>query len=114
MHLHIVLAGPCESANGTDHIAWVSVQSIGARPFHDPTCVLNQGDHSFVSHPSWVNYRTAEIVELDRIERGINQGVLKLKEPMGYEIFQQILNGAFNSKHTPQQVKDFIEMDLSL
>lgn len=109
MHLHIVLAGPCEASSGVDHVAWVSVQSVTEDAFHDPTCILDQGDHSFVSKPSWVNYRKSDLVEVDRVQRGIDSGCFIKKEPMNYDVFRRVLAGVYVSKHTPLKVKDFID-----
>jgi len=53
-HLYAVMNDPCPEGL----CLMVNVTSIRAR-YHDPACLLDDGDHPFIQHPSYMLYRLA-------------------------------------------------------
>lgn len=107
MHLYVVLTPPQQMPDGSAALAWVCVRSLYPDSYHEPTCVLQRGDHDFIVRPSWVDYARAAIEHVDFIDKGIRNGQLAQKAPMSPVVFQKVFGGLTTSKRTPRMVKDF-------
>jgi hypothetical protein len=103
-HLFILLtdgAGePCQSA-------LVSISSVYQGKFCDKTCLLHPGDHPFVRRPSFVHYREAILLEIEKLVRGVNDGKLIPRDPLGTDVFARVCQGVMESRYTPHKVKMF-------
>tara|TARA_R110001606_G_scaffold122144_4_gene254929 strand:- start:339 stop:764 length:426 start_codon:yes stop_codon:yes gene_type:complete len=59
----------------------------------DSTCILNQGDHPFIRHKSFINYKETRIIDIEKIRNGISKKVFSSHHDVDQEIFTQICNG---------------------
>ncbi len=67
-HLWVVINDPTRHSNTA---LFVNVTTMSA--IAETTCVLQAGDHPFITHQSWIRYasaKTALVAELDRLEAG--------------------------------------------
>ena len=105
MHLFVVLRNPAGPQRLT-----VIVQINSARPGkkYDRTCMLHAGEHEFIKHPSYVNYRKCRLEFAEVLERGIKSGRYKEKARIDAGLFERILAGAARSKSTRQYVKEYL------
>lgn len=58
-HLHVVLTNPFIYGDGDEQILLVNISSVPTdRPYlkYDKTCILREGDHSFIKRDSYVYY----------------------------------------------------------
>lgn len=95
-HLFVVLNDPCPDGQ----CLLVMVSSVKPNRHYDPTCVLDDGDHPYIDHKSYIVYRLAEAMQVSRISKMV---ALKYYEPrmdMDPAIFQQICDGLFESDET--------------
>lgn len=63
-HLHVLLTNPMGAAR---LVLLVSVSSVRAGLYHDPTCYLYPGDHEFLRHQSHVVYARAQLQSESKI-----------------------------------------------
>jgi hypothetical protein len=59
LHLYAIITPQCRWG----HHLIVSISSIKQGRYHDPTCELEAGKHSFVTRPSFVHYGSARTVD---------------------------------------------------
>lgn len=70
----------------------------------DDTCVLNVGDHDFVTHASYVFYAEATIMKAAGIKNGFDRGVLTPRDPLIDPVFERVIEGINKSPDTPRNV----------
>lgn len=63
----------------------------------DCSCVLNKGDHSFIQHPSVINYADAKDCEINKIEIAIQKNVFKKHKSVSPKLLNKIISGAKTS-----------------
>jgi hypothetical protein len=101
-HLTAVLNDPCAD----DLCLLVTITSIVPGRFHDPACVLDRGDHSFLRHPSFVLYRLAATVRAQHICNLVAKKYYLEKDEFPEQVFDRILGGVYISKEvTPRIIK---------
>lgn len=103
-HLHIVCCDPDEKGN----VVIVSVCSARDDNKHDQTCLLQDFEHRFLSHESYVLYREAKITTGAALQAGVVQGVMIPHDPVNGQIFLRVKNGICRSPQTPRKVKNFM------
>jgi len=95
-HLCVVISDP--PSNPTDPVVIVSFTTY--RPGKvEATCLLDVGDHPFITHKTAVDYGKSRLeskAELDRLVR--NHGV-DLRDPLGADVLDRIRAGASKSPH---------------
>ncbi|QIO10023.1 hypothetical protein [Acinetobacter lanii] len=108
-HLFIVLfdpQSPIDISFGKKlHLAQVNFTSVRSGMNYDSTCIVEPGDHSFITHKSYVNYSRLRYEEYEPIKRGVQNGRLLLHEPVTYDLLCRIREGAITSNKTPTFVK---------
>lgn len=75
---------------------------------YDATCVLQVGDHPFVRHPTYVDYRSATIRPVERLEMGVANGELHTHDPVTEALFARIRQGLTASPSTSFKVAGFV------
>lgn len=102
-HFFVILT----KQNNHGELLIVSLSSIKPGNFHDKTCLLYPGDHPFIRHDSYVNYRHARIEAERRLRLGIRDGKFIPHDPFGDEIFFRICQGIMESRFTAHKIKEF-------
>lgn len=104
MHLHIVCCDPDEKGN----VVIVSICSARADGKHDKTCLLQDFEHKFLTHESYVYYREAQITTGAALQTGVVKGVMIPHDPMNAQVFLRVTKGICRSPQTPRKVKNFM------
>jgi len=106
-HLYIVLNDPQPFENYGRHacVVLVNLSSLREGVPHDATCVLEPGEHAFVTRKSFVFYRNARIEQENHVLQLVRQGVFKPHEPMPTAVLRRIKAGLFASPHTKREFK---------
>lgn len=104
LHLFILLTDPVTAEK---LVLIVSVSSIKDGVWHDTTCILEVGDHPFITRRSWVNYWTSRIEPAEKLTNGVHRGVLIPQDMVESHIFQRICKGMFESDHCKPKFRDF-------
>lgn len=103
-HLHIVIA---RKSGPPRQVLLVSVCSIDSAPY-DTTVVLNVGDHPFIQHPSYVNYRYVSVEEEEKILRGVNSGEFTKREDCSEDLLTTIKHGLQDSPQAKPFGQNFL------
>ncbi len=74
----------------------------------DVSCVLQVGDHDFITRESVINYGDAKIAEIDKLKEAIDKRIFKPQKPITDDLLIRILKGARNSKAFPQGYLKYI------
>jgi len=104
LHLLVVLNTP----QGNSDIAIVPVCSVKPAIYFDPTCRLYNGDHEFIQHDSYIEYRFSRIMDAQPIVQGCLAETYKPKASLDAALFARVHAGVFNSPHTPQITRTFL------
>lgn len=77
------------------------VTTVYASRRHDPACILDAGDHPFLTHESYVVYRLANRSNARHVRRMLEKKVYLTKEDFGGPVFTRIAAGIFASDDCP-------------
>lgn len=75
----------------------------------DDSCLLSEGDHPFIEHDSFVDYRFTRMEQVDHVQARVQEGVFIEKEPCSPELIKRILQGALKSRRIRRDYKQIIE-----
>ncbi|WP_282167105.1 hypothetical protein [Shewanella japonica] len=93
-HLHFVCSDPVfYPPTQKESVLVVNISSIKDDIGYDSSCVLDVGDHPFITHPSFVYYLKADIFGADNIARNVADGTFQVHEDCTDETFVRILDG---------------------
>jgi len=102
-HVWVVISDPLRDEN---HILIVNFTTC--RPRSDKTCMIQPGEHGFVTAPTCVHYMGAYTVKLGILEGWLDSGRIALREPVSADLLGRIRQGAIDSPQTPYGVKQIL------
>lgn len=102
-HLFVLLTEKCPS---DCHLA-VCIQSVCPGEYYDETCLLREGDHSFISHLSWVAYHRAVILSHPHIIEAVSSFSYLIKEDATDDVLIRIGSGLLLSKRATRKIKTY-------
>ena len=104
-HLFFCVLGPVV-INGVESLLSVPVCSVRGNRFDDHTCLIEQGEHSFLKHQSFVSYAQARVDEVAVVERHLASKYFRSAESASSDLQQKILEGLKVSTRVPRYIKD--------
>lgn len=109
-HLHIVCNDPVHyPIHGCDCVLVVAISTIRPSPlFHDPACILGEGDHEFIRHQSFVYYGDAVLWKIPNVITRTQSGELIPRQDMDEVVFQRVIGGFETSDFTPNKIRKFV------
>jgi hypothetical protein len=107
-HLWIIISYPSYNPQKVVIVNISSWKKI-AVGLNDPTCIVNDGEHPFIEHKSYVFYREALCPTLENLQAGIDKGVLIQQDDCSNDFFNKILNGAASSNFTPIEILSILQ-----
>lgn len=75
----------------------------------DDSCILNAGDHSFIKHKSWLDFRFAQAKPSIEILQGLLNGLLIRKDDLNPDLLAFIQAKTEISDRLPSKFKYFFE-----
>jgi hypothetical protein len=103
LHLWIVLTDPCPmEAN-----LIVSVSSIKEGIYHDPSCVIEAGEHRRIKIPSYVEYRRARTIHSAALVAGERAWLYHADEPITDDLFKRICDGLEQTEHIAPRLRRY-------
>ncbi len=110
-HLMALLLDPvCFNGYGAQpQVLMVSVVTIKPGLIVDDSCILDVGDHPFISHPSFVDYRFARVDAADHVQGRANENIFIPQEPCSEELIKRVISGALKSRRIPREFKQLLE-----
>lgn len=106
-HLFTIVLGPepLEGYGPNDQVVLVSVTTIKPDAPHDTACVLQAGDHPFITHDSYVLYRKPEIRTVQEVDKMIETMGWQPREACTPAVHARIVAGLRTSRLLPRYVK---------
>ena len=104
-HLFVILNDP----DGPQReIIIVPICTVYKDRKYDDSCTVNAGDHDFVKHSSYVDYRKCRYSTALGLERGIEKMLFVDKGIVSVELFDRIIFGVAHSRFTPRFVNKYV------
>jgi hypothetical protein len=75
----------------------------------DKTCVIQPGEHSFVTKPTIVRYDQCQHLCTEEGLKALERLIWKRFEPLSAELLARIIQGALNSPQTPDKIKALLK-----
>lgn len=115
MHLFAVAVGPkhLDGHGHQLHVIMVSVTSVKPESPHDPACIINAGEHPFITHESYVYYREPRIEPVAHVQSMVANSVWRSHEPCSPELLARIRSGLLSSRRVPRHIKKLLEQESS-
>lgn len=108
-HLHVICTKQFfNKETGAQSVLAVNVSSVREGISYDSACVLHVGDHPFIKHDSYVRYKDAVVMKVDRILTAVESGEIKVMDDVSDDVFQRILLGFEKSEHTRTKIKKLV------
>ena len=104
-HFHIVV----ETITSDNKALCVFVSSIKSGRGYDKACVLNTGDAPFIKHPSYAVYDKMRMYDCSWLERMLDEGMIKKKEPLEPSVLKRVVDGAINSLMTSNMFRKYLK-----
>lgn len=104
-HLRIIISNP----NEDNEFLTVPVDTFKS-DFQDKSCIIEQGEHQFITHKSFVNYKYAKVISFAKIFNGLQQGIFIKKEDVSAELLLKIQNGAKKSRNLSNEFKIWFDL----
>ncbi len=102
-HLWIVVSDPLQNESRV-----LVVNLTTCRQRSDRACLIQPGDHPFVTALTCVQYLACREVKLGILEEWLDVGQIVKREPVTQILLSRIRQGAVNSPHTPLGVKTLL------
>ncbi len=110
-HLHFVCCDPVfYPKQAKECVLLVNISTIKPDIDYDRTCIVQVGDHPFVTRASYIYYRKADIFGSNSLSRNVADGTFQAHQPCSDELFSRILNGFDISEDVRGKVKNFYSM----
>lgn len=75
----------------------------------DDSCLLAAGDHPFITHDSFVDYRFTRLEPAAIVESRVKDGAFVQMGPCSPELIRKIISGALRSKRISREYKKLLE-----
>lgn len=92
-HLFVVLNDPCKDGL----CLLVMASSIKQNRHHDSACLLDKGDHDFITKPTYIVYRIAYQARAVHISGLVEKGYYKIADDASDDLLQRVTQGLFVS-----------------
>ena len=102
-HLWIVLSDPLQ-----DQSRVLVVNLTTYRQKSDTACLIQPGEHPFVTALTCVQYLACRDVKLGILKDWLDMGQIVKREPITQSLLSRIRQGAVDSPHTPFGVKTLL------
>jgi hypothetical protein len=105
LHLWVILTDPCDlEAN-----IIVSLSTLHRDRFHDPSCIVEAGEHRRVTARSWANYRLARAVPTRNLVKGEAAWYYRMDAPVSDTLYEKLCKGLLESEHTTIRLRRYFE-----
>jgi hypothetical protein len=103
-HLFVITTDACPAGK---HLL-VNLTSVKQDRHNDLTCILEPGEHPFITQQSYILYRGAQIQGSNRLGAMVDGWVYRSGARASAELTDRILAGFFDSPFTPRFVKNYL------
>ncbi len=108
-HLHCIITDSSEHKEKGKCLFVHMISYNEGNPYSDRSCILNKGDHPFITRPTCINYAAATEIDLENLEFAVSRCLCEENAPLSLEILERIREGARLSDHLPRKYKYLFE-----
>ncbi len=90
-------------------ILMACVVSMKPGLIHDDACLLHAGDHPFIKHDSFIDYRFTRLEAAAHVEDRVADGTFVAMDDCSPELVRRIISGALKSRRLPREYKKLLE-----
>lgn len=105
-HLWIVIS---EVSHSSEQVIIVNFTSCQDSTDEDQSCVLDKGEHPFIKHKTYVNYRDALVTRICNLEKLETSGLITRMEPVDEVLLAKILKGAKTTPFLKLKIRKILE-----
>lgn len=106
-HLFVIVRVVTQT-KGKSQVISCPVCSIGDLPKYDTACVLQAGDHPFVTHPTFVDYRNARLDDSSHVENMVRVLTFIPQSSASPEMLLRLQTGLRESMFVKRHLKSLI------
>ncbi len=106
-HLWVIISDPSYNSEQVAIVNITSWEDEGDE-LNDSSCIVNDGEHPFIKHKSYVIYAKAKLTTVGNLQAAFNRGLLHVRENCSDDFLSKVLGGAANSRFTPGDVLDVL------
>ncbi|MCK4999317.1 MAG: hypothetical protein KAS23_07275 [Anaerohalosphaera sp.] len=92
----------------TDRVVIINITTQYGNIGEDYSCLVESCDHPWLNRTSYVSYKDAKIISLEYLLDLHGKGLIAKSEPASNDLWERLLDGAFKSRHTPNDVLDVL------
>lgn len=109
-HIFAVAIGPkvFDEYGAKDQVVLVSFTSVRPGLPHDGACPVHPGEHPFVTHESYVYYRSPRVEECATVNKMVGDKLWFAKEPCSAGLLARIVDGFSRSAMVPRHIRDLL------
>jgi hypothetical protein len=111
-HLWVIISDPVQNEDEIVHVNFTSINGTWGSsndPQNDRSCVIQPGEHEFVTHPTFVYYYGVQIVSLSFLQCRYESGRLRFHKPVTRTLLNRIRQGAAVSDHFLPRAYDILQ-----
>jgi hypothetical protein len=107
-HLFVIAFEPgnIQGRGQSEQILLVPFCTVYPGGKHDSACVIQAGEHEFITHESFMDYRNARIESVSHVRDRIADGTFREHHPVTEPLLRRIQQGLASSKRVPRYVID--------
>lgn len=105
-HLWVVISDPAADRERVVIVNLTSHDDLSK----DSSCLLQVGDHPWVSHETCVRYKDARIVAELQLDALVKRKRLEPREPVSDELLTKILEGAERTEFLPLKCREILRL----
>jgi hypothetical protein len=96
-HLCVILSDPTRDPNNVLIVAVTTWEN-----YKDDSCMLDTGDHPFITHLSCIAYDILpHPVSLEKLETLLTKHIIKKRQPLDAHVLEKVLAGARDTRFLP-------------
>lgn len=112
-HLFVIAVKPAllDGYGGKPMVLAVPVTSKREGIRYDDACEVKAGDHPFIAHDSFIDYRFARVDAARNMEERVKSGIFIAKENCSPDLLARIVRGASLSRRINREFRQILEAD---
>jgi hypothetical protein len=106
-HLFVIIYGPdgIPTYGPLDQLVMASFCTLKDDCFHEPTCIVEPGEHEFIQRRSWVKYRDTRVTSVAHTYKMVGDKVWLPHAPVSAELLDKLRAGAARSPRIERGIK---------
>jgi len=105
LHLRFIISDP----DPDNYVLVVNATTFYNTGREDTSCILNNGDHKKITHPSYIAYYKAEEVDITKLLNNKVKRKIDFKDNISKEVLIIIQEGAKNTRLLPNRFKKYFQ-----